>query len=513
MTKKISVLVSCYNTASYLDKCLQSLRSQTLKAFEIIVVDDGSKDQPESVVKKFQEVIFIRHEKNRGQNAAKNTGLKKAKGEFVFFADSDDIYYPNCLEELAEALEKNPKASYSYCDFNFKRVDSNKVKLNQTGKFELDRLKRKSYFNGSSLFRRNELISPDEKIRRFTDWDLFLSLAEQNKFGVWVQKPLFESHFRRESISSGGDYDREFWRLKVQQKHNLAPKVAILTFTWNRLDYTKRTFGAMKKLGYPFDHFVWDNGSTDKTTSWLDQYEKLSAGNIKIFKSKKNIGIAAAKNQLLEKIGTKYDYLLKLDNDCEIVSDDILRELIILSRVFKDNVMLSPKVEGLNRPVPRYAFFKVGPHVLSPVPMVGGIFSFAPQKFYNSFSSNELFRHAYDDVEFAGHVWKQGGKIYYVDDLVVFHMETTSGQLLRYPKYFEQKSNEIQEERDEIKKTGTKVDFGIKNASYWWEVYRIDKSPKFMVTSILYRSGFIKPYNSAMTLLNSTIKLYRKITK
>lgn len=506
----ISVVAPCYNTASYLGKCLDSLMAQTVKPKEIIVVDDGSTDHPEKIVARYPSVILIRHPKNLGQNAARQAGLLKASGKYVFLADTDSEYHPKCLETLVIPLQKKQRLAFCYADYRIRNENSWHWKVVKAGPYSFKKLQKKNYISNCALYRKKMMLPFDPLIRRYSDWDYFLSLGEKKHFGIYVPLVIFDTIRRAGGISNRGDYDREYWRLRVQEKHHLAPKIAVYSFTWNRLAYTKRTFKGMDKFDYPFDQYVWDNGSTDKTVDWLREYRRLSNNKVTLFLSPQNVGLAVAKNSLLSKIKNKYDYYLKVDNDCDIVSWGILRELIILSRLLGDNALLSPTVGGLGHPVPRHAYFRLGPHVLSPVPQVGGLIYFAPKKFYSNFTGNNAFSIAYEDVEFACYVWRQHGKVYYVEDLEVNHMDTTAGQNLRYPKYFEIRDKALQAEKVLISQKKIKIDKGIYNADFWQEVYRIDKNPRFILASIMYRYHLMGVYNLFFRVFRKTIlSLYK----
>ena len=100
---KISVIIPIYNTSKYLTECLDSIMNQTFRGFEIIMIDDGSTDRSYEIAldykKKDDRFILIRTD-NRGQSAARNMGLDNAKGEYIYFLDSDDYLSSNALEIL-----------------------------------------------------------------------------------------------------------------------------------------------------------------------------------------------------------------------------------------------------------------------------------------------------------------------------------------------------------------------------------------------------------------------------
>ncbi len=96
----VSVVIPTYNRAHLVGRAIQSVLNQTYHDFEIIIVDDGSIDNTEDVVKSLNDpsIRYTRHDQNRGGSAARNTGIKMARGEYVAFQDSDDEYLPEKVE-------------------------------------------------------------------------------------------------------------------------------------------------------------------------------------------------------------------------------------------------------------------------------------------------------------------------------------------------------------------------------------------------------------------------------
>lgn len=109
---EFSVLVPVYNVEKYLTKCLVSLKEQTFKDFEVILVDDGSKDNSGKICDKFCEEnrnMKVIHKKNEGLISARRTALELSSGDYCVFCDSDDFLEKNALEELHNVISsKNP---------------------------------------------------------------------------------------------------------------------------------------------------------------------------------------------------------------------------------------------------------------------------------------------------------------------------------------------------------------------------------------------------------------------
>ncbi|TYL36417.1 glycosyl transferase [Natronococcus pandeyae] len=111
----VSVVIPTYYRNECLTEALDSVIDQTHKPVEIIVVDDSGESHALSVVKRYPEVEYIPHDKNRGAQAARNTGLEKVRGDYVNLLDDDDRMRPRKLEKQIELIESNPDVGVVYC--------------------------------------------------------------------------------------------------------------------------------------------------------------------------------------------------------------------------------------------------------------------------------------------------------------------------------------------------------------------------------------------------------------
>ncbi len=127
---KISFIIPCYNVERYLSKCLDSLMEQTLNDIEAICINDGSPDNCLEILKSYQkeygDKIVIIDKQNEGVWRGRKDGIKKARGEFIGFVDSDDYVTPDFAEKLYTAATKN-KADIAVCGFD--RIDLETGKL------------------------------------------------------------------------------------------------------------------------------------------------------------------------------------------------------------------------------------------------------------------------------------------------------------------------------------------------------------------------------------------------
>lgn len=119
MSKLVSVLVSAYNVEEFIREAIDSVLNQTYQHFELIIVNDGSKDATLAIAeeyKKKDERIVILDQKNTGLPMALNNGLKIAKGDLIARFDPDDVMLPERLEEQVKFLEMNPEVSMTSCN-------------------------------------------------------------------------------------------------------------------------------------------------------------------------------------------------------------------------------------------------------------------------------------------------------------------------------------------------------------------------------------------------------------
>lgn len=191
----ISIIIPAYNRADDLDSCLRSITAQDYDKYEIIVVNDGSNDNTEEVVKKHKEELGYRldyiEQENQGSNPARNRGFEKAKGELLIFCDADVVMRPDCLKLMRQALLDHPEASYAYSGhkFGWKKFPG--------FPFDEEKLKQMPYIHTTSLIRREHFPGFDENIKRLQDWDLWLTMLEWGHQGVWIDQILF-------TVRSGG---------------------------------------------------------------------------------------------------------------------------------------------------------------------------------------------------------------------------------------------------------------------------------------------------------------------
>lgn len=169
---KISIIIPVYNAADYLDFCIKSIINQTVGDFEILLIDDGSKDSSLEICKNYQNIdtrIKVFHKENGGVSSARNYGICRAQGEYLLFIDSDDYIEPKMLEVLTDQARAYG-SDMVFCGFRV--IGSNLIK-NDTKLL-------------ASLEKKREQLSKDEILSSI------ITVSKNRLFG-YVWRTLFKA--------------------------------------------------------------------------------------------------------------------------------------------------------------------------------------------------------------------------------------------------------------------------------------------------------------------------------
>jgi glycosyltransferase involved in cell wall biosynthesis len=207
----VSIVLPTYNRAHLIKRAIGSLLQQTYQDFEIIIIDDASTDNTETIVDSFNDprIRYLRHEINRGLSTARNTAIKISKGKYLAFQDDDDVWTSDKLQRQMGVFnsEKNTvgvvysglfriKNGKKYYELPPKKVKRNGYVYKETF-FDLPiyivtAVIRKSCFNKVGLF--------DESLPSYEDKDLFIRLAKHFEFRL-IEAPLVTSWVSSDSLT------------------------------------------------------------------------------------------------------------------------------------------------------------------------------------------------------------------------------------------------------------------------------------------------------------------------
>ena len=210
----VSVIVPAFNAASTVLETLDSIRRQTMEDFEIIVIDDGSTDDTLARLHTFDDPrVRIFSYPNAGLATARNRGLERARGEFVSFIDSDDMWTPDKLELQVKALRLNPEAAFAYSWTVFVDHQGRYLFAKQPcyaeGHVFADLLRECFLASGSNIFVRracaNALGGFDSRLPAAQDWDFALRIAARWQFAV---VPRYQIIYRITEGAMSGNVQR-----------------------------------------------------------------------------------------------------------------------------------------------------------------------------------------------------------------------------------------------------------------------------------------------------------------
>ena len=185
---KLSIIIPVYNNFKQLEKCLASLTKQKFKGnYEVIVVDDGSEQTLPSIGRGQLKGVKFYRIGHKGAPAARNFGFSKSKGKYLFFCDADVVFLDKyALQKMVDALENNPDKAFCYSAFKYG------WKKFPCGPFDAGRLRQNNYISGMSLIRREYFPGWDESLKKFQDWDLWLTIMEHGGQGIFIPEILWQ---------------------------------------------------------------------------------------------------------------------------------------------------------------------------------------------------------------------------------------------------------------------------------------------------------------------------------
>ena len=188
---KVSVVIPVYRGARYIGQAVRSVLEQTFRAFELIVVNDGSPETEEidRELQPYMDRIVYLKQPNGGPSAARNTGVHRARGDYIAFLDCDDSWYPEYLSEQVGALAADPGLDLIYCDAllvgDSRRAGRTAMEFNPSeGKVTLESLLKMDcrLITSCTVVRRQSLLDAglfDETLRCCEDFDIWVRLADR----------------------------------------------------------------------------------------------------------------------------------------------------------------------------------------------------------------------------------------------------------------------------------------------------------------------------------------------
>jgi glycosyltransferase involved in cell wall biosynthesis len=243
---KVSIIIPTWNRPDLLPRAIKSVLSQVYQDFEIIIIDDGQKKSAENIVRQFNDsrIRYIRHQEEEGGAAARNTGIKTAKADFIAFLDDDDEWVPEKLDTQMKLFEKT-KDDVGFCFSAVKNIlPEGKEKISEVmeGVSDYSRisLTRFKGFLTSSLIVKKNVFSAvgmfDEYFPSHQEAELILRIAQKYK-GLGINSPLVLMDMSGGHEQIGGKLERRIaGREMILSKHyklfSKYPKILAKHYFW-----------------------------------------------------------------------------------------------------------------------------------------------------------------------------------------------------------------------------------------------------------------------------------------
>ncbi len=208
---QVSVVIPTHNRARLIGQTLDSLARQTFCDYEAIIIDDGSTDETAEVLRRRPETFRYLYQEQRGAAAARNHALAEARAPLVAFLDSDDLWAPEFLATVTEAVRRHPEVALGYCDFQTINARGQVLRghrKRQYGGSVTAPLFASIFIHTSCVVARREIILRaggfDDGFEASEDYDLWLRLSLEYPF-VSVSEPLCLRRSHNGSLSRNGN--------------------------------------------------------------------------------------------------------------------------------------------------------------------------------------------------------------------------------------------------------------------------------------------------------------------
>jgi glycosyltransferase involved in cell wall biosynthesis len=356
----VSVIIITYNRKDKLPRAIRSVLEQSYRNLELIVVNDAGEDVS-GIVSEFNDnrLRLINHESNRGLSAARNTGIKKAAGEYIAFLDDDDIYYPEHLDVAVKYLDAHDVIYTDAVRCNISKVNGVETETGRSVPYSIDYDRNKLLVANIApvncfVFRKDLTAKAgmfNEELLVLEDWDFWLRLSEftdfmhirKNTVQVnWVNDGSTMTSTRQEEFSKArnyiyGRYAKELEKIPNKEKivaefnaiwrndFKKEPVVSIIALTYNQVDYTRAFVeSVLHNTSIPFELILIDNNSSDSTPEYLADLA-ASNKNIKVILNRENYGFPKGINQGIKASSGKY--ILIANNDI-LVTENWLNRMV-----------------------------------------------------------------------------------------------------------------------------------------------------------------------------------------
>lgn len=200
----ISIIMPAFNAEKTIKESIDSILNQTITDFKIYIIDDNSTDTTSKIIHSFndQRIIYIYNDINQGVSKSRNIGIKKCKGKYIAFLDSDDLWFPNKLEKQIELLEDGWRVVCSnYITFTKNGDGNSKKRLAPEIIFYKKLLYSNFIGNLTGIYNSNILGKFYQKEKGHEDYIMWLEIIKVARTAYCIQEPLAKYRISEKSLS------------------------------------------------------------------------------------------------------------------------------------------------------------------------------------------------------------------------------------------------------------------------------------------------------------------------
>ncbi|MDA9894029.1 glycosyltransferase family 2 protein [bacterium] len=228
---KFSIILPTFNRGHMIHHAIESVLTQTYKEWELIIVDDGSTDKTKDIIDKFiakdKRVKYL-HQKNKERSAARNNGIKEAKGDWICFLDSDDIYYTNHLDEFKNLIKvKRLKRGLYFSGLSFGNYSDSTEEYDLSYKNNIEFVLLNTIGTPRACVHKSILLKHqfNEKIRIGEDRELWSRILKKNALYFHKKKTFIELEHPNRSVNLGTEIENlKTLKLILQSNKNTVRK-------------------------------------------------------------------------------------------------------------------------------------------------------------------------------------------------------------------------------------------------------------------------------------------------
>lgn len=255
MNDLVSIIMPSYNTAAFIAGSIRSVLSQTYTNWELIIVDDCSSDNTDEVVKQFltdERIKYFKNEINSGAAMSRNRALREAKGKWIAFLDSDDLWMPEKLEKQIQFMKRNDY-HFSYTNYSEINAEGKKIGVAVTGP---KRITKTGFFNYcwpgclTVMYDRDVVgLIQIEDIKKNNDYAMWLKVCRKAKCYLLDKELALYRRGRVGSVSTNGIKTMIVWHFRLYreaERQNLIPSMLntgrnLIFGFYKKVRYVKRT--------------------------------------------------------------------------------------------------------------------------------------------------------------------------------------------------------------------------------------------------------------------------------